>query len=183
VISTNRVEDAAATADDADEVAPPKHVALVRYGLIPQVARFGLSSELKNQLESVERRGLKVVVSSDRGMEVAELLEIVRKGIITTDNPVTGDVQRITSAADLEQHAENRRRAELEFFEWQQRVDDWQLQLQIIDIEWTLQADQVVLYVLNGQDAETTRLALLAAAAGLGIIHVQPVAAAGIVEA
>ena len=176
MISTNPVGEETATGDQ------PRHVALVRYGLIPQVARFGLGVELKEQFDSIERRGLNVVVNSDRGVEIGVLLEIVRKGIITTDNPVTGDVQRIATADDLVQHNENRRRAEVEFHQWQQRVDEWQLQLQIIDVEWTLQADQVVLYVLNGQDAETTRLALLAAAAGLGIVHVQPVAAEGIVQ-
>ena len=192
VISANRVDEAAvaqdvqhdsSAADLQPEEVQPENVALVRYGLIPQVARFGLSDELKLQLEAGERRGLKLVVTSDRGVEVADLLEIVRKGIITTDNPVTGEVQRIATDADLATHAENRKRAELEFFDWQQRVSDWQLQLQIIDVEWTLEADQVVLYVLNGQDAETTRLALLAAAAGHGIVHVQPVAASGIVQA
>lgn len=169
--------------DEATAVdSPPEHVALVRYGLIPQVARFGLTSELKQQLESVDRRGLKVVITSDRGLEIGELLEIVSKGIVTSEVTVTGDIQRIASAEDLEKHAANRQRAELEFFEWQQRVDDWQLQLQMIDVERTLEGDQIVLYVLNGQNAETTRLALLAAAAGHGIIHVQPVAAEGIVQ-
>ena len=71
----------------------------------------------------------------------------------------------------------------MEFLDWQQRLADWQLQLQLTDLEWTLDQQQIILYVLNGQDAETTRLALLAAAAGLGIIHVQPVAAEGVVQA
>ncbi|MGB4738012.1 MAG: PSP1 C-terminal domain-containing protein, partial [Fuerstiella sp.] len=156
MISANRVDEAAvaqdvqhdsSAADLQPEEVQPENVALVRYGLIPQVARFGLSDELKLQLEAGERRGLKLVVTSDRGVEVADLLEIVRKGIITTDNPVTGEIQRIATDADLATHAENRKRAELEFFDWQQRVSDWQLQLQIIDVEWTLEADQVVLYV------------------------------------
>ena len=61
-------------------------------------------------------------------------------------------------------------------------MNDWQLQLQLIDVERTLGDDHVILYVLNDQNAETTRLALLAAAAGFGIIHVQPVTADGIVN-
>ncbi len=186
MISTNTSFNEAEIDTSLDEAtavdSPPEHVALVRYGLIPQVARFGLTSELKRQLESVDRRGLKVVITSDRGLEIGELLEIVSKGIVTSEVTVTGDIQRIASAEDLEKHAANRQRAELEFFEWQQRVDDWQLQLQMIDVERTLEGDQIVLYVLNGQNAETTRLALLAAAAGHGIIHVQPVAAEGIVQ-
>ncbi|MFO0976393.1 MAG: hypothetical protein U0996_08345 [Planctomycetaceae bacterium] len=49
----------------------------------------------------------------------------------------------------------------------------------MIDIERTLDR-RLILYVLNEHDPETTRLALLAAAGGHGIIHVQPVTSDGI---
>ena len=55
------------------------------------------------------------------------------------------------------------------------------MQLELIDIERTLD-DRLVLYVLNDRSAETTRLALLAAAGGFGVIHVQPVSAEGVVQ-
>ncbi|MCA9058814.1 MAG: hypothetical protein KDA85_09950, partial [Planctomycetaceae bacterium] len=61
-------------------------------------------------------------------------------------------------------------------------IDAWNLQLQLIDLEWTLDRSRIVLYVLNDRGAETTRLALLAAAAGLGIIHVQSVSADGVIQ-
>ena len=49
------------------------------------------------------------------------------------------------------------------------------------DLEWTLDRQKLVLYVLGGRGPDTTRLALQAAAAGLSVIEVQPVSAEGVV--
>ena len=160
--------------------AEPDEIALVRYGLVPQVARFGVTAELNEQISRQPGRGCSVVVESERGVELGQLLEVVRKGIVASEASVTGNVVRLATDTDQANNSENRRQAELEFFEWQNRIDEWKLQLQIIDMEWTLDRKNVVLYVLNDQDAETTRLALLAAAGGYGVIHVQPVNAEGI---
>ncbi|MFN8705965.1 MAG: hypothetical protein ACK50J_04745, partial [Planctomyces sp.] len=59
-------------------------------------------------------------------------------------------------------------------------VREWKLELELIDLEITLD-EKTVLYVLNDRNAETTRLALLAAATGRGIVIVQPVTADGVV--
>lgn len=155
---------------------------LARYGAAPQVARFAINESLHGEISQQLVRGANLVVQTDRGPELSSLLEVVRKGIESEEKPVTGDVLRLATDTDQSIHADRRKQADLEFFEWQSRLDEWQLQLQLIDLEWTLDGEQLILYVLNGQDAETTRLALLAAAAGLGIIHVQPVAAEGVVQ-
>ena len=160
----------------------PACVVLVRYGAVPQVARFGVSEHLYAEAAGHLAHDSRVVVHSERGPEVGQLLEVVRPGTAADENPVTGDVLRIASSEDLRRQSENRLRSNVDFPDWQKRIADWKLQLQLIDIEWTLDGKQIILYVLNGQDAETTRLALLAAAAGQGIIHVQPVAAEGIVQ-
>ena len=47
------------------------------------------------------------------------------------------------------------------------------------DMEWTLDRQKLVLYVLGGRGPETTKLALQAAAAGLAVVEVQPVDANG----
>lgn len=163
-------------------VPPPKCVLLVRYGLVPQVARFGVSESLYDSASDKFVHGAEVVVDSDRGPEIGRVLEVVRLQTSSDDNPLTGDVIRMATSEDLGQHAVSRRECDLSFMEWQERIDGWKLQLQLIDLEVTLDGKHTVLYVLNGQDAETTRLALLAAAAGLGIIHVQPVGAEGMVQ-
>ncbi len=165
--------------DDIEET--PKCVLLVRYALVPQVARFGVPEQLYDEITDELLRHAEVVVNTDRGAEIGQVLEVVRVQTSADENPVTGDVLRMATSADLQVQAEHRRTANAEFSAWETRIENWKLQLQLIDIEITLNGDQIVLYVLNGQDAETTRLALLAAAAGLGIIHVQPVSADGMV--
>lgn len=162
---------------------PPFCTVLGRYGAAPQVARFGVSELLHADVSGELVRGVEFVAETDRGPELITLLEIVRQDVIAEEKPVTGQMLRLASDDDRKAHRENRQKADVEFFDWQQRLADWQLQLQLIDLEWTLDQQQIILYVLNGQDAETTRLALLAAAAGLGIIHVQPVAAEGVIQA
>lgn len=157
-------------------------VVLARYGAVPQVARFGASEELFGRIESQLRHGVGLVVTSERGTEMAQLLEVVQSGINPGEKPTTGKVLRLATSEDRVLFDTNRRQADTEFFDWQARIEEWQLQLQLVDMERTLDGEQLILYVLNGQDAESTRLALLAAAAGLGIVTVQPVASEGIVQ-
>lgn len=154
--------------------------ALVRYGRVPQVARFGVSAEQRQMLQAVQQRLPEVVVQTDRGEEVGALLEVIRPGLLSENPDTTGDLLRLATEEDRSRAAANSRDADDAFFDWQQRIADWDLQLQVIDMEWTLDRENVILYVLNDQNAETTRLALLAAAGGFGIIHVQPVNADGI---
>ena len=56
---------------------------------------------------------------------------------------------------------------------------EWKLDLDLVDLEWTLDRQKLVLYVLGGRGPEATKLALQAAAAGLAVVEVQPVTADG----
>jgi hypothetical protein len=67
------------------------------------------------------------------------------------------------------------------FPEWITRITEWELMLELIDLEWTLDRQKLILYVLNDRGPDCTKLALQAAAAGLGTIEVQPVTAEGLV--
>ena len=163
------------------ESSPPV-VALVRYGVVPQIARFTVSSDVLDSMTGRTIHGVQVVVATERGIETGQLLEIVGNAVASPEKAVTGQLLRISNSADQDEFLVNRQNADHEFFDWQVRVRDWGLELQLIDLEWTLDRQSLILYVLNGQNAETTRLALLAAAAGLGIVHVQPVEADGIVH-
>jgi len=150
---------------------------LVRYGNIPQAARYHLPPELHHSVT----RGSKVIVRTDRGLEVGHVLDILPASIVEdNDNPTS--IERPATDDDRKTYRKRRLQTDEEFDGWQKRLQEWNLQLELIDLERTLDNEKVVLYVLNDQDAETTRLALLAAAAGLGIIHVQPVSADGIVD-
>lgn len=156
-------------------------VVLARYGLVPQVAKFSLSEQQDEAPASSLHRGVQVVVETERGTELADVLELLNPGVNGSNENITGAIRRVATSSDVLEHSTRRQQSNSEFAEWQQRIADWNLQLQVIDAERTLD-DKIILYVLNSQNAETTRLALLTAAAGLGIIHVQPVSAEGIVN-
>jgi len=159
------------------EERPPEFLVLARYGRVPQVARFAGWGERPE-------RNTCVVVSTDRGQELAIVLQTLPVHARTADGEQatpTGELLRHASADDIELNLRGQRGAEESFPAWFARAEKWKLQLELIDIERTLD-DRLILYVLNDRSAETTRLALLAAAGGFGVIHVQPVSAEGIVQ-
>lgn len=154
-----------------------KTTLLVRYGVIPEVARFGFDSSLALQ------RGEAVVVETHRGRELGTVLEELPARAAAGGNG-TPDVAepetvvvRPAEPADHAAAAEHRAECETEFAEWRRRIDKWELSLELIDLEWTLDRKTQILYVLNNRGPDCTKLALQAAAAGLGLIYVQPVGA------
>lgn len=153
----------------------PDFIVLARYGRVPQVARFG-------GFGNPPERGAGVVVTTERGQELATVLQ--RLAVRKTDGSeagLTGDVVRLASEEDIATAAILEQRADAGFSDWLARASGWKLQLELIDVEMTLD-EKLILYVLNDRGAETTRLALLAAAAGFGVVHVQPVSAEGVVQ-
>jgi hypothetical protein len=158
--------------------SPDRYVVLARYGRVPQVARF-LCSEWRPE------RGELIVVKTERGEELASALltqlSQPRRGEDSVeDDDLTGEVVRRATDEDLRSSTELQTQADDVYLKWRQLASERKLQLEIIDAEYTL-SRRLVLYVLNGRGAETTRLALLAAASGYGVINVQPVSAEGIV--
>lgn len=157
---------------------------LVRYGAIPEVARFA------HDLPEPPVRHERVVVYSHRGLELGTTLETVRlavdsaAGDASEDGLHTGEtlehrVLRRATSDDEALHRALRREADEAFAAWQRRIEEWKLELELLDVEWTLDRQKLVLYVLGGRGAETTKLALQAAAAGLAVVEVQPVNADG----
>lgn len=157
---------------------------LVRYGAIPEVARFEASDE-----ETVGR-GRRVVVRTHRGLEIGVVLERLRGGPSVPQNgeektngqDATMKVLRPATAEDERRFDELRGDCESRFHEWRGRIAGWKLDLELIDLEWMLDREKLVLYVLNERGPECTKLALYAAAAGLGAIEVQPVGPEGLMQ-
>lgn len=89
-------------------------------------------------------------------------------------------VLRAATDDDLATAAQRTADCEAEFATWQQRIDAWQLDLAVIDLERTLDGQKLILYVLNERGPDCTKLAIQAAAAGLGIIEVQSVGTTGL---
>jgi cell fate regulator YaaT (PSP1 superfamily) len=151
---------------------------LVRYGAIPEVARFA------NASGSRLGRGTPVVIRSHRGLEGGLLLEDVGVDDASGSDPQSDDTPQILRAqTDEDRRASQGLKSDCEeqYAPWQARIRDWKLQLELIDLEWTLDHSKLILYVLNDRGPECTRLALQAAAAGLGVVEVQSVGADGLV--
>lgn len=158
------------------EERSPDFLVLARYGRVPQVARFsGFGKPID--------RSTPIVVTTERGQELATVLQTLPvKTSAPESEGITGEVVRVASEEDLGLSNQLQQKSEAGFSNWLGKVAGWKLQLELIDTEYTLD-DRLILYVLNDRGAETTRMALLAAAAGFGVVHVQPVSAEGIVQA
>jgi cell fate regulator YaaT (PSP1 superfamily) len=157
---------------------PAASTLLVRYGAIPEVARFSNPQSLS------VARGDAVVISTHRGPELGSVLESLRGSAEPRDTPdpePSGEVLRRASDADRSKAVELRRAAAAEFAGWEQRIAEWRLDLQLVDLEWTIDRSRLILYVLNERGPDCAKLALQAAAGGWGVIDVQPVAAEGLV--
>lgn len=156
---------------------PILSIYLVRCGAIPEVVKAVWNGDASLS------RGASVVVQTHRGVMLGEVLESVRPSSEpgANENPPTSQILRETTEVDLSQINDLRLKARSEFPLWEKRIEEWGLDLQLIDLEWTLDEGKVCLYVLNERGPECTKLALQAAAAGLGTIDVQPVSLEGLV--
>ncbi len=151
------------------------NVALVRYGAVPEVARAGIPDSL------TVSRDDEVIVQTHRGKEVGKVLELVKPPVEPGTEVIdpSFQIERLKTEADRQQELKLRDGIQKKFDEWDQRIEEWGLDLQLIELDWTLDGEKQILYVLNERGPECTKLAIQAAAAGLGIIEVQPVAEDG----
>jgi len=147
---------------------------LVRYGAVPEVARCRLEDGLPRP-----QRGDCVVVETHRGEQLGEILGDVRS---EAEFPAAFTILRSANSTDLSAARKAAEKSAAEFPEWTSRIAEWKIDLQVIDIERTLDGNKLVLYVLNERGPECTRLAIQAAASGFGIIEVQPVGSEGLVS-
>lgn len=148
---------------------------LVRYGVMAEVARF------RSALAEAPDPGSPVVIRTQRGEELGRVI-----GPASAADDADEDapaVLRPATDADLSAADSRKAACEADFPAWQTRIRDWSLDLELIDIERTLDGGKLILYVLNDRGPETTKLALRAAAAGFGVIEVQPVGPEGLIHA
>ncbi|MBX3449041.1 MAG: hypothetical protein KF777_05735 [Planctomycetaceae bacterium] len=146
---------------------------LVRYGVVPEVIRCRFAGD-----ESL-RREQAVVVHSPRGLQIGAVLESFRGAV---DEERLFDVDRIATSDDLADRDRLEQQAGDEFETWQGRIAEWGLRLELLDLEYTLDGRKLIAYVLGDRGPDCTKLALQAAAAGLGTIEVQPVEAGGLAQ-
>lgn len=147
-------------------------LALVRHGTIAEVSRLRAADGLN------VTRGEHVVARTHRGVQLGTVLD-VKPGDEESDEASESGILRRATADDIKQQTELMQSSHDEFLAWNQRIADWGLDLQLVDIEWTLDRAKLILYVLNERGPECTRLALNAAASGLGVVEVQPLNSEG----
>ncbi len=150
---------------------------LVRYGSVPEVARFLCQSAV------CPARGKSVVVRTHRGLQLGTLLEVVPQSSKSPEEEIDFEIVRTSDADDEAKSRQLQAQCEAEFYDWCRRILLWNLPLELIDLERTLDGEKLILYVLADRGPATTTLALQAAAEGLGVIEVQPVSRLGLVAA
>lgn len=149
---------------------------LVRYGTVPEVARFASDSP------DIPVRGEMVVVETDRGIQLGTVLERLKPSFDPAKNSQTEfKLLRSATQRDLDAARDRIRECDEAFPGWCARILQWGLNLELIDLEWTLDRQKLILYVLCDRGPDTTKLALQAAASGFGVIEVQPVSSTGLV--
>jgi cell fate regulator YaaT (PSP1 superfamily) len=144
-------------------------LALVRHGMIAEVSRLRVADGVDVS------RGQLVVARTHRGIQLGTVLE-VKDG---DQEDGESSVLRRATADDEQAQLALMQATHQEFLAWQERIANWKLDLQLVDLEWTLDRSKLILYVLNERGPECTRLALNAAASGLGVVEVQPVNSEG----
>ena len=144
---------------------------LVRYGAMGEIDQFRSPDTLM--------AGTTVVVETARGPQLGIVIAKAKNG--DADESASRPVLRVANSED--QHAAERLRlaSQQAFPEWEARIQEWSVDLQLIDLEQTLDGSKQILYVLNERGPESTKLALHAAAAGFGVIEVQPVGVEGVI--
>ena len=142
------------------EPSVPVAVYLVRYGAVPEVARF------RDASHATPSRGESVIVETHRGLQVGSVLEQLKPSLIAADMEIDFEIVRAATPADLQAARERTRECDESFAGWCDRIVEWDLELELVELEWTL---------------DRQKLALQAAATGFGIIEVQPVSATGLV--
>jgi len=127
-----------------------------------------------------------VVVATERGEMLARVLRLMKVSPQAeageTDQAGWTSVVRSVTAEDEQRLAEQKLRTGQDFLEWQARIAEWNLQVELVDLEWTLDGKRLMLYVLNERGPESTKLALQAAAKGFGHVDVLPVSADGLMS-
>ena len=126
---------------------------VVRYGTM---RNLGVMASRK---EVTFRRGQEVVVRSERGLEVGQVLcEAADDALSHLDQPATGQIVRLVSeddVAELEQ-LEQLRPQRLE--QCQKHIDELGLSMKLVDIEQLLGGQRIVVYYLADQRVDFREL-------------------------
>src|SRR4051812_41855301 len=116
---------------------------IVRHGAMRQLGEF------QPQDESAYGRGEQVVVRSDRGLEIGEVLcEANPQALELISEPTHGPIVRKLTAEDRQQLDQLRQAEEREFDTCCQIIHRRQMQMELVDVEHLFGGERVVFYFL-----------------------------------
>jgi cell fate regulator YaaT (PSP1 superfamily) len=116
---------------------------VVRYGQMRELGEYmGLAGQ-------EHPRGQQVIVRSDRGTEVGEVLcTATERTVQFLENPVRGEILRVATAEDLDAEAALAELKERGFAVCQEFIARRRLQMNLVDVEAILGRDRMVFYYL-----------------------------------
>src|SRR4051812_43385351 len=116
---------------------------IVRYG---QMRFLG---EFQGLTDRDHPRGQRVVVRTDRGTELGEVLcRATDRTAAFLENPARGDILRVASAEDLEAEARQARRQQEGLSTCREFASRRRLQMDLVDVEVILGGERMVFYYL-----------------------------------
>lgn len=120
---------------------------LVRYGTLAHVDHFGTIHDISCQ------RGTKVIVATDQGLEVGEVLS-QQQPSATSDLRLRGEVLRVASPEDLEVVAQRRVTSSQLLIQAQAAVGALSVSLALVDAETLWDGRTAIVYFLGDSTAE-----------------------------
>jgi cell fate regulator YaaT (PSP1 superfamily) len=116
---------------------------VVRYGLMKFLGEFrGLPGQS-------HPRGQKVVIRSDRGQEMGEVLSpATDRTALFLENPIRGDILRVASAEDAEGEAKLKEHQKNGYEACREMIARRRLQMDLVDVEAILGGERLVFYYL-----------------------------------
>jgi cell fate regulator YaaT (PSP1 superfamily) len=116
---------------------------VVRYGRVKFVAGC------REQAGQVHARGDRVVIRSDRGVELAEVLcPASERTARFLENPLAGEILRQATAEDLAQDVAHQQAQHDAFTTCQELIAARRLQMKLVDVEIILGRERIIFYYL-----------------------------------
>lgn len=116
---------------------------VVRYGRVRFIA------QCREQAGQVHARGDRVVIRSDRGVELAEVLcPASERTTHYLDHPATGEILRSASAEDMVQEAAHQQACDEAFRLCQELIAARRMQMKLVDVEILLGRERIIFYYL-----------------------------------
>jgi cell fate regulator YaaT (PSP1 superfamily) len=117
---------------------------IVRHGAMRHLGEFEAAAGLDY------RRGARLVVRSDRGHEVGELLcEATPRAVEWIGDPTRGQIVRALSADDLQTIQRLREAERREFDTCLRFIDQRRLQMALVDVEHLFGGERIIFYFLS----------------------------------